>query len=101
MIRLLSVAVTGPLERYAEGFVEYLLSLQYTRLSARNLLYLFAHLSRWLAARKLHASALTSRRTSAFLTSRRRAGYTAKCSPRSLDVVLEYLRGVGVVASDR
>ena len=99
MIRLLSVAITGPLERYAEGFVEHLLSLQYARLSARNLLYLFAHLSRWLAARKLNANALTSRQVSAFLRSRRRAGYTAMCSPSSLDVVLEYLRGVGVVAA--
>jgi integrase/recombinase XerD len=100
MIRLLSVAITGPLERYAEGFVEHLLSRQYARLSARNLLHLFAHLSRWLAARKLDASALTSRRVSVFLRSRRRAGYTAKCGPRALDVVLEYLRGIGVVAAD-
>jgi site-specific recombinase XerD len=98
MIRLLSVAVAGPLERYAEGFVEHLLSLQYTRLSARNLLHLFAHLSLWLAARKLDARALTSGCVSAFLRSRRRAGYSAKCSPRSLDVVLEHLRGVGAVA---
>src|SRR5438045_6999925 len=98
MIRLLSVAVAGPLERYAGGFVEHLLSLQYARLSVRNLLYLFAHLSRWLAARKLDASALTSGCVSAFLRSRRRAGCSAKCSPRSLDVVLEHLRGVGAVA---
>jgi site-specific recombinase XerD len=100
MIRLLSVAITGPLERYAEGFVGHLLSLHYTRLSARNLLHLFAHLSRWLAARKLDASALTSRHVSVFLRSRRRAGYTAKRSPRSLDMVLEHLRGVGVIAPE-
>jgi integrase/recombinase XerD len=100
MIRLLSVAITGPLEHYAEGLVEHLLSLQYTRLSARNLLYLFAHLSRWLAARKLDASALTSGCVSAFLRSRRRAGYTAKCSRRSLDAVLEHLRRVGAVAPE-
>ncbi len=100
MIRLLSVAIAGPLERYAEGLVEHLLSLHYTRLSARNQLQLFAHLSRWLAARKLDASALTSRRVSQFLKSRRHAGYTAKCSPRALDVVFEHLRGVGAVAVD-
>jgi integrase/recombinase XerD len=98
MVQVLSVAITGPLERYAAGFVEHLLFLQYARLSARNLLYLFAHLSRWLAARKLDASALTSGRASVFLRSRRRTGYTAKCSPRALDVVLEHLRGVGAVA---
>jgi len=80
--------------------VKHLLSLHYTRLSARNLLHLFAHLSRWLAARKLDASALTSRQVSAFLRSRRRAGYTAKCSPRALEIVLEHLRGVGVIAPE-
>jgi integrase/recombinase XerD len=100
MVRLLSVAITAPLERYAEGFVAHVLSLQYTRLSARNLLYVFAHLSRWLAARKLDASALTSRRVSTFLRSRRRAGYTAKCGPRSLDVVLDHLRGVGALPEE-
>jgi site-specific recombinase XerD len=100
MIRLLSVAITGPLERYAEGLVEHLLSLHYTRLSVRNLLYLFGHLSRWLGARKLDASALTSGRISAFLRSRRRAGYTAKCSPRAVDVVLKHLRGIGAVPPD-
>lgn len=97
MVQVFSVAITGPLERYAAGLVAHLLSLQYTRLSARNQLALFAHLSRWLAARKLDAGALTARRASAFLRSRRRAGYTAKCSPRALDVVLLHLRGTGAV----
>jgi site-specific recombinase XerD len=100
MIRLLSVVIAGPLERYAEGLVEHLSSLHYTRLSARNLLYLFAHLSRWLAARRLDARALTARRVAAFMRSRRRAGYTAKCSPHALDRVLEYLRSVGAVAAE-
>lgn len=100
MIRLLSVAIAGPLECYAAGLVEHLLSLHYTRLSARNLLHLFAHLSRWLAARKLDARALTSRRVSAFLRSRRRAGYTAKCGPRALNGVLEHLRSVGAVSAE-
>lgn len=97
MIRLLSVAITGPLERYAEGLVAHLLSVHYTRLSARNLIYVFAHLSRWLAARKLDARMLTPRRVATFLRSRRRAGYTAHRGPRSLVAVLEYLRGLGVV----
>lgn len=101
MIRLLSVVITGPLERYAEGLAAHLLSLQYTRLSARNLLYLVAHLSRWLAARKLDTSALTSKRVAAFLRARRRAGYTAKCSPCALDLVLDYLREVRAVPKER
>jgi integrase/recombinase XerD len=101
MIRLLSVAVAGPLERYAEGLVAHLLSLQYTQLSARNVLYVFAHLSRWLAARKLDARALTSKRVSTFLRSRRRAGYKHHCGRRALDAVFEHLRIVGVAPFDR
>jgi site-specific recombinase XerD len=97
MIRLLSVAITGPLERYAEGFVAHLMSLQYSRLSARNLLYLVAHLSRWLAAQKFDAGALTPKRVATFLKARRRAGYTARCSPSALDLVLGYLREVGAL----
>ncbi len=100
MIRLLSVAIRGPLERYAEGLVAHLLSLQYTRLSTCNLLRVFAHLSRWLAARKLDGHALTSKRVSTFLRSRRRAGYTAWCGPRALDVVLSHLRNVGAVPDE-
>lgn len=100
MIRLLSVGITGPLEPYAAGMAAHLLSLEYTRLSARNLLYVFAHLSRWLVANKLDVPALTSQRVSAFLRSRKRAGYTAKCSPRALDVVLDYLRGLGVLPAE-
>lgn len=100
MVQVLSVSVEGSLERHAASFAEHLLSLQYTRLSARNVLYLFAHLSRWLAARKLDASALTSGSASAFLRSRRRAGYTAQCSPRALEVILEHLRRIGVVAQE-
>jgi integrase/recombinase XerD len=96
MIRLLSVTITGPLERYGEGLLAHLLSLQYTHLSARNLLRVFAHLSRWLAARKLEAQMLTEKRVVTFLRSRRRAGYTGHCGQRALDTTLEYLRGLGV-----
>jgi len=96
MIRLLSVTITGPLERYGEGLVAHLLSLQYTRLSAGNLLRVFAHLSRWLAARKLDGRMLTAKRVVTFLRSRRRAGYTGHCGPRALDATLDYLRGLGV-----
>jgi hypothetical protein len=37
---------------------------------------------------------------SAFLRSRKRAGYTAKCGPHSLDIVLGYLRGLDVVPAE-
>lgn len=97
MIRLLSVAITGPLERYAGGLVAHLFALHYTRLSACSLLRVFAHLSRWLAVRKLDAGALTPNRVTSFLRSRRRAGYTGCCGPRALDAALGYLRGLNVI----
>ena len=96
MIKLLSVVIAGPLERYAEGLAEHLLSLQYARLSVRNLLYAFAHLSRWLDAGGLEAGALTSERLFAFLKSRRRAGYAFCYGPHALDAALDYLRELGV-----
>jgi integrase/recombinase XerD len=97
MKQSLSVVITGPLERYAEGLVAHLLSLAYTRFSTRNLLYVVAHLSRWLAARRLAPRALTTRRVSMFLRERRRAGYSGGCGPGALGAVLKYLRGLGVV----
>jgi integrase/recombinase XerD len=100
MIQLLPVGIADPLKPYAAGLAAHLLSLQYTRLSARNLLYVFAHLSRWLAAHKLDVQTLTSQRVSAFLRSRKRAGYTARCGPDSLDIVLDYLRGLGVAPAE-
>lgn len=101
MIRLLSVAVTGPLERFAEGLAAYLSALHYTRLSARNVLYVFAHLSRWLAVQRLGVRELTARRVTVFLRARRRAGYTARLGPRTLDVALGYLRKVRALPDER
>lgn len=95
MIRLLSVAISGPLEPYAAGLVAHLLSLQYARLSVRNLLYAFAHLSRWLSARGLDARALTPDRLNTFSKARRRAR-RAYYGPRALDAAMGYLRQLGV-----
>lgn len=100
MVRLVPVAITGPLAHYAEGLVAHLLSLQYTRLSVRNLLAVFGHLSRWLAARKFEPPTLSAKRVSTFLKARRRAGYTGHCGPRSLEAVLAYLGGLGLVPID-
>src|SRR5215213_288485 len=97
MIRLLSVGIAGPLERYAEGLLKSLLLLRYTPLSARNLLRVFAHLSRWLDAQEFDVGALTEAGVSAFFRSRRRAGYTGHCGPQALRAALDYLRGIGVL----
>lgn len=96
MIRVLFAVVVGPLEPYAARFGAELLALGYATLSARNVLYLFAHLSRWLAARHLGPEALTDDRIAAFLQSRQRAGYTAMLTRRALVRPLDFLRRIGV-----
>ena len=53
-------SVTGPLAQYADGFRAELARLGYTPLTAASQLRLVAHLSRWLAAEGLDASALTA-----------------------------------------
>ena len=96
MIQLLTAVITGPLEPYAARFASELLALGYTPLSARNVLYRFAHLSRWLQARRLGVRALTDDRVAAFLRSRRRGGYTAGLTPRAIARAIDFLRRLGV-----
>src|SRR5882672_8270754 len=89
--------VTGPLARYAEGFRAELSRLVYTPLTAAGHMRLVAHLSRWLAAEGLEASALTESTAEAYSAERRSAGYVNERTVRALRPMLDYLRGVGAV----
>jgi integrase/recombinase XerD len=91
------VRVRGPLAEHAAGFAVCLAELGYTRLSARNQLWVLAHLSRWMEDRGLGAGELAGGRAQEFLAARREAGYTCWLSERGLGPVLEFLRGQGVV----
>jgi len=91
------VRVVGPLAQYRVGFEEALAAAGYTALSAANVLRLMGHLSRWLEARGLCAADLAGDVVSAYLASRRAAGYTCWLSPRGLAPLLDHLRMVGVV----
>lgn len=97
MVRVLTVGVAGPLEAYAEGFAQALLVQGFSRLSATNQLRVFAHLSRWLAQKRLRATDLTEKRALEFLGARQRSGYTGWRSRRGLDQMFEHLRELGVV----
>jgi integrase/recombinase XerD len=97
MIRVLRVGVAGPLEAYAEGFVQALLVQGFSRLSAANQLKVFAHMSRWLAQQRLRATDLTEKQVLEFVAARRRAGYTCWRSRRGLDQIVAHLRELGVV----
>ena len=88
--------VTGPLQRYAPGFVAELSRLGYTANSASGQMFVMAHLSRWLAGEGLDAAGLTPRVAERFLAARRAAGYTLYLSPKALVPLLGYLRRLGI-----
>ena len=88
--------VTGPLAEYAGGFRAELARLGYTPLTAAGQLRLVAHLSRWLAAEGLGASALTAPVVEGYFSGRRSAGYANERTVAALGPLLGYLRGLGV-----
>jgi integrase/recombinase XerD len=89
--------VEGPLAPYAEGFRAELARLGYTPLSSAVQVRLMAQLSARLGGQGLAVSGLTQERVEEFFTARRAAGYCNSLTPRSLRVLMVYLRGLGVV----
>ncbi|MBV8734687.1 MAG: tyrosine-type recombinase/integrase [Solirubrobacterales bacterium] len=92
----LRVRVTGPLERYAAGFVAELVGAGYRPSAAAVRLRLFAHLSRWLEQEGIGRAEVREPQIERFreedlarVRSLRLAG--------GLVPVLTYLRGLGVV----
>jgi len=88
-------SVTGPLAQYAGGFRAELARLGYTPLTAAGQLRLVAHLSRWLAAEGLDASALTAPVIERYFADRRSAGYANERTVAALGPLLGYLRELG------
>lgn len=97
MVKVFGVRVAGPLAPHAQGLWEELRARGYTALSARNLLRLTAHLSRWLASQRFRLADLTRERLEAFSDARRRAGYVQFLTPRALAPILHHLVGAGVL----
>jgi site-specific recombinase XerD len=96
-----SVRIRGQLRAHVEGFWTELLRQGYAATSARNLLFLTAHLARWLEARGLALRDLTEDRAVAFARERRDEGYTGFRTRRGLEPVLAYLRSVGALRKPR
>ncbi|GGN47670.1 putative integrase/recombinase y4rA [Streptomyces fuscichromogenes] len=90
------VVVTGPLAPYTVGLCTAVLRQGYTPISARELMHLAAHLSRWMSARGLTPAALTGPVIAEFLDERRRR-YRKRRTPHALVPLLGYLRAVGAV----
>jgi len=93
-----SVVFTGPLTEHRDALWDELLRQRYSPLSARNVLRVAAHLSRWLAARRLSLEQLTADHLQDFFKTRRREGYTQFLTPRALKSVLPYLQAQGALS---
>lgn len=91
------VRVRGPLAPYAPGFREVLGEQGYTDSSAASQLHLLAHVSDWLAGQGLEAGEWTPAQIAAFVEVRRTQARSVHGSERALGVLLEHLRGLGVV----
>lgn len=98
MIDPTKIRITGPLAVHRRGLWKALLRLEYSPLSAANLLRLAAHLSRWLDERRIRFGELTQERIEAFFDARRQAGYTHFRTPRSLRPIVRYLEQAGAVS---
>lgn len=90
------VRMTGPLAVHQNGLWSHLRGLGYAHFSAKNLLGVAAHLSRWLQADGSSPADLTADRIDAFLRDRRASGYVCWRTPKGLEPILHYLRSVGV-----
>ena len=97
MLNPTRVRMTGPLAPHQDVIWTDLLSRGYSPLSAKNLLGVAAHLSRWLQARGLLPQDLTGEHISEFLGHRRACGYTCWLSPMGLEPILLPLRAQNIV----
>jgi integrase/recombinase XerD len=94
--RIERVVIVGPLAVFAGGFAAELERLGYSPFTAVDQVRLMAHLSRWMEDNGVDVAELTVARAHAFLADRRERGHAHRCSPRALDPLLGFLRGLGV-----
>ena len=92
----LRVQMSGPLSAFAGGFLDDLIRRGYRPGTAAKQLQLMAHLSRWLGAHELEPSALDRAEIERFVCERR-ASHVHLASVAGMQVLLGYLRGLGVV----
>ncbi len=91
------VRVRGPLAPFAVGFEEDLDRQGYR--SASDHLYVMAQLSRWMGTEMLGTSDLSASGIEDFAGWRKASGYVTPVSPTRLCRLVDYLVGVGAVAS--
>jgi integrase/recombinase XerD len=95
-IRIERVVIVGPLAVFADRFAAELERLGYSPFTAVEQVRLMAQLSCWMEDGGVDVADLTVSRAQAFLAERREHGRAHRCSPRALDPLLGFLRGLGV-----
>src|SRR5690242_10572394 len=95
------VLVRGPLSMLASGFANYLVHTGYTPYSARDQMRLMAHLSRWMLNQGIVVRDLSMDELERFMHARRAAHYTQLRSIKAIQLILAYLRYVGVPPAAR
>ena len=90
------VRVRGPLALFAAGFADELARQGYTPLSARNQMWLLAHLSHWIERQGLGVDELRATEVDRFVRARRVSGRRQLRSIKALRPILAYLRVLGV-----
>ena len=93
------VLVGGPLEPFAAGYQRELFRQGYSRWTVVSYLYSLARVSRWLAGHGLTAADLDAECVGRFLAERRADRRVQRQTPRGLNSLLSYLRGLGLSAS--
>ena len=88
--------MSGPLAPYAAGFESWLRSRAFSPSAAAGRLCQFDQVSRWLEREGLGAGELTAEQAGRFVAARRAAGRLTWVSPRSMVLLLGYLRELGV-----
>jgi integrase/recombinase XerD len=91
------IRARGPLAGRVEDVRGHLLAAGYSPRTAQGHAFVVAHLSRWLEQEQLAPSGLAPEELERFVECRRREGYRRWLSVGSLRLVLDYLRGIGVV----
>lgn len=91
---------SGPLARYAAGYGSWLSSRGYSRWTVSHRLRQLDLLSRWLEHERLSPAELTLECVRECLAARRASGYSSWLSERSMGLLLEYLRELGVVPAE-
>ena len=91
------VRMAGPLAPSQDVIWAHLLALGYSPLSAKNLVRVAAHLSRWMDAEGLSLQDLTDTRFQAFISHRIDSGYTCWRTLRGIEPILVPLRDQGMV----